>query len=197
LEVAVERDEGFDATVSLRMLWNPPGVSAGTANVPKNESSAALSLSARSNAPTRTWPITVVGTARVGGVTRAVSSAIVPLEVSAPWVEATIGRVRVEQGGSAELEIALARKRDFEGQYTVEIARLPRGVTAEFPTVGPEATAAVVPLKVDPNASPGRHRSQYLRLRVPTPAGEVLHYVRGGEIRIDRPLPARQEGGSE
>ncbi|MBK8979048.1 MAG: pre-peptidase C-terminal domain-containing protein [Planctomycetes bacterium] len=199
LPFRIERDDGFDGTVTVRMLWTPPGIGAGTASQRRGNDAGALSLSARSDAAVRTWPIVLVASAQVGEVTREVSSAIVPLEVCEPWLRITTAAARGEQGERLPLKLTVARARELPGPYRVQVGRLPRGVTVELPeAIAPDADAIEGVWVVAADAAVGRHQP-YLDVRVPVDGGEVRHVFGGVELRIDRPLPPelRARGAGE
>jgi hypothetical protein len=72
---------------------------------------------------------------------------------------------------------------------TLELGRVPKGVTYEVPAITAETTELGIALTAAPDARPGRHRSIYARLKITTPAGVIVHAAGSGEIRVDRPLP--------
>ncbi len=191
VKVNIKRSKGFKGTVYARFLWNPPGVSSGTLTIAGSKSEGRLNISARSSASLQTWKMTLAAWTTVGRVTRRINSQLIDLEVSAPWIEASIGKVRGEQGQKLALEVVFTKKRDFEGECKAELLRLPKGISTEFPMVGASTSKVAFDLDVDKKAPPGRHRGYYLRLMVPSPGGPVRHYFRGGEVRVDKPLPAR------
>lgn len=192
LRVKVRRAKGARHPVRVRLLWTPPGVGAGQITLRGDQDRGVLPLSAGARAAVGTWKIAVVGTAVVGGGRLEAASSLGDLRVEAPWVTASIGKARAEQGRTAELVVALSTAKTFEGEARAELLNLPRGVSTRAVTFGAGAKRLVFPLEFAASAPPCRHRSHVLRLRVPGPGGEVVHHFRGGEIRVDRPLPPRR-----
>ncbi len=188
LTVRVTRREGFAAPVRVRLLWNPPGLSSGEVTFNAEETEKVLSINANGNAREGTWSIAAIGRADAGGEW-AVSSELVPLEVSKPWIRAQIGKTRVEQSQATELEVSFETLRDGIESYDARIVNLPREVTTEFPSVAAGSHKIAYSLAVGEKAPPGRHQNLLLLCSVPSPGGAVVHYVRGGELRIDKPLP--------
>jgi hypothetical protein len=190
LQVRLERDKGFNGQVRVRMVWDPPGVRSGAATIAPNQREAQLALSANGNAPEGTWQIAVHGFANVGGLL-VQSSGFVELKVAAPWMTAAIDSVRCEPGSQVVLPIKLERKKPFTGEFVPEILNLPEGVKVAWPTLDQDATEFQLTLEVSPQARPGRHRNLLLALRIPSESGTALHYLYGGELRIDKPLPSK------
>lgn len=190
LPVRITRASDHRATIVVRALWTPPGVSAGTVTLRAGQDSGTIAVSARSNAAIGRWPMVLVATADDGGVSRQVCTELFELAVEAPWITAKLSRAAVEQGAKSAMHVELTRAREFEGEVTAELGRVPRGVEAAIPAIRPDTSEIEIGLTASDDARVGRHRSIYLRLRVKTPAGEILHDVGGGEIRVDRPLPA-------
>ncbi len=192
LAVKVTREAGFEGPVRVRMLWLPPGVRAGEITVAAGKTEGHIPINATGNAPFRTWKIAVVGSANVGGQV-SVSSALTDLEVGARWVTATIGKMRTEQGKPGKLSVKLTGKKEFEGEFVAELLNLPRPLKTEFPRFTSLTQDFSYDVAVDPKAGPGRHKNLLLQLKIPTPQGEVIHHFRGGEIRIDKPLPKKRK----
>src|SRR6185436_4424989 len=80
LPVRVDRAPGFAGDVSLRMLWNPPGISSGQAVAHAAQPSIGVPLNASEVAMLGKWKIVVVATADIRGPVE-VAAAPVMLEV--------------------------------------------------------------------------------------------------------------------
>lgn len=199
LPFRLHRDEGFDDTVSIRVVWAPPGLSTGTARLGKGQTEGRLYMSARSNAALGTWPIVLAAVVESGGVRREVCSQVLPLEICDPWIGIAAPSVQLEQGDETVFVLQVEKKREFAGGLRIEPQRLPNGVTLEVPAEpDPAAATLELPLKVAADAALGRHRSHYFKVWVVTAdGGEVLHHVGGGEIRVDKPLPPELRGDAD
>lgn len=195
--VSIARDEGFRGTVSIRALWLPPGVSATTVRLGGDDTDSTMRLQANSRASLGTWPLVLVASVRLDGVTCEQSSAARELQIEEPWITAKLPRTRMEQGTEAAFVIELEAKRPFEGKLRAELQRLPTGVHCEIPAFTAESTELSIALRADADAKSGRHRSMYLNLVFETDGGAVTHSVGGGELRVDRPLPAATGNASD
>ncbi len=86
LKVVATRKEGFTAPITLRMLYNPPGVgSSGSISIPEGKNEAIMPLTANGGAEVRKWKIAVLGEATVGDGPVTVSSQLADLEVAEPF----------------------------------------------------------------------------------------------------------------
>lgn len=205
LKVVAERDEGFTDGIRLRMLYNPPGVSANNSrSVRQNESEAVVPITAAANARPAEWDVAVWGEANLDGRV-VVSTQLVRLRIAPGHMGLTFPTVAVKQGGEADYVIPLEQRTAFDGAAKLELLGLPPGVTAPTVEVDKTAEQAVFPLSVAADARTGRHRSIMCRVTL-TEAGEpVVQTVGRGELRIDpAPKPAdraetkaaQQEGNS-
>jgi len=186
LQVRVLRAKGYTQRVRLRLLYNPPGVTANQTNVAAGKDRGYLYLNARGNARIGSVPIAVVGLGNVAGGSFESSSLLVNLRVAAPLIQAKIGRVRATQGQKAQLAVEFTKAKGFAGSCRLQLVNLPKGITASTPEIGPDTKKVMVDLALDRRAPPGRHRNFRLRLQVPSKNGPMLHEYRGGEIRVDR-----------
>ena len=101
LKVSATRDGGFKGAISLRMLYNPPGVSApDSVTIPEGQNQAVLPLTADGGAVMRTWKIAVLGESSTGDGPLLVSSQLADLEIAEPRLRfqfrARRGRARSE-----------------------------------------------------------------------------------------------------
>lgn len=188
LDVRMTRREDFRGTITVAPLWTPPGLSIATAVLRAGTDEASLAISARSNAMLGKFPLVFIAVADDSGVARRVASEFVSFDVAEPWVGATLGRATLEQGKSIPITIPLSWSRAFAGSVTAEFVRLPKGVTVNFAAIEPGAERLSGQIVAASDAALGRHRNLVLRLRLSDAAGEILHHVGGGEIRVDAPL---------
>src|SRR5204862_5792710 len=66
LQIVAERDEGFDEPITVKMLWNPPGVSSlPDMVIPKGATTVAYKLNATNKAEVRKWKTAVIAGATV------------------------------------------------------------------------------------------------------------------------------------
>lgn len=201
LPVTITRDKGFTGTVRVRALALPAGVSASTLTLSGKNTKGNLAFSANSRAAVGDWPVVLVASTVLDGVTCNVSTEVLNLKVHEPWVTATVNRARVELGQKATLEVDLDHKRTYEGKVTAVLGRIPKGVTYKIPDIQPGMKKLPVAIEAAKDARPGRHRSIYIQLRITTKDGVIVHNVGSGEIRVDRPLkvvkPATQKPATQ
>lgn len=189
LKIIAERDEGFDGSIRIYTLYNPPGVSSNRSrSITKGKSEAIIPATANGNARTGDWQITVVGELNSGGRVYA-STPFTKLTVAEPFFDMKVPTVDSKQGEEAELTLELNQRHEFEGEAELTLVRLPPGVTAEPTRVTKDATSATFKLVIAADAKPGRHRGLGCQAKL-TVAEEPVVYTQGySEVRVD-PKPA-------
>jgi hypothetical protein len=189
LPITVAREKGFAGRVTVQALALPAGVSASTLALTGANTTGTVIVNANAQAALGTWPIVLVASTVLDGVTCTVSTQVIMLEVSEPWITAKLPRTRLEQGQSGTYVIELEHKRSFEGKVTAELGRIPKGISCKIPEIESATTELPILLTAADNAGPGRHRYIYIRLQIETKDGVITHTAGSGEIRIDKPLP--------
>ena len=198
--MVAERQEGFDQAISIRMLYNPPGVASNRSRaIRQKEDSAVLPMTANPNARTGDWPIAVLGETSVKGRV-VVSTQLETLKIIEPYFDIQIPTLTVQQGKPTELNIKLSHRTPFEGEVELELVRLPAGVSAEKMKVTVDDKTATFALSIDPQAKVGVHKGLGCRIRLSV-AGEPVIYTQGyAEVRIDpapTPKPAATAGSPD
>lgn len=192
LVVQVTRDERFLQPIHVRMLWNPPGVGSGTANIPGDKASATLRLNASCGAALGDWPLVVVATADVGGTVQ-VSSLPAVLTIAQAHFDLALERVRVTQGQRSELLLRVNKRRDLTAPATVEVRGLPRGVSAPTVTLQNDATVLLIPLTASTDAALGRHGGVHVLTTIASDKGTVRFVSTHGLLIVDAPLPPKKD----
>ncbi|MGH8244962.1 MAG: PPC domain-containing protein, partial [Gammaproteobacteria bacterium] len=198
LKVVAERDPGFDEPISVRLVWNPPGVtSQPDITIPKGEYSAFYTLNAKGGASLRAWKIAVHGSATVNGGSLWVSSPLAPLEVAEPFLTAKIETTACPPGHSTNIVVKLEQKIPFEGKATLRLVGLPEKAAVPEKEITCKDTQVVFPLKVDPTCSTGSHKNLFCTAAIKK-AGEVIPHNlgAGGIVRIvpiKKPAAAKAE----
>lgn len=192
LLVRATRDEGFDAPIAVRMLYNPPGVSApNSVTIAKGKNEAALPLTANGNAGVRSWPVAVIGQATVGDGPVWVSSQLANLEVAPPYFKFNFPTVAVEQGQAATLVVGVEKTKDFDGAAKVELVGLPNEVTTEAAEITKDTTELAFPLATTAKSPAGLHKTLLCRAVVTLEGEPITHILGTGQLRIQKPLPAK------
>jgi len=192
LRVVAQRKPGFDKPITLKMLYNPSGVSTtNSVTLPGDQKEALMPLTADAKAALGKWNIVVLGTAPVGDGPVTVATPVVPLEVAPPMLKLSFPVVNVEQGQSADLALAVQRVGDFKGRIKAELVGLPGEVTTTSQEFGPEVKDLVFPLKTTAKSPIGKHRSVICKATFEIAGETVTHLLGPGEIRIQKPLPPK------
>ncbi|HEX4143411.1 MAG TPA: PPC domain-containing protein [Pirellulales bacterium] len=191
LKVVATRQEGFNAPIAIRMLYNPHGVgSSGSVVIPEGQTEAVIPLTAVGDAEINKSKIAILGEATVGDGPVLVSSQLATLEVAEPYVAFAFQSAAVEQGQATELVINVEKKKDFAGTAKVELLGVPNEVTAEPCEITQDATQLVFQVKTTAKSPPGRHKTVICRAVIMSDGEPITHTLGTGELRIDAPLPA-------
>ncbi|MGY8769686.1 MAG: PPC domain-containing protein [Pirellulales bacterium] len=192
LKIIAHREEGFDADITLRFLYNPPGVSSsGSIKIAKGKTEALIPVTANSGAEIKEWKICVVGAAAHKSGSVEVSTPFSVLNVADRYFDLAVGKTAMELDQESQLVVTITKKKDYEGKATMTLLGLPAGATSEPVEITKDSTEAVFTVKATKDARVGRHKSIISRT-ILTENGElVTHTMGAGEVRIDKPLPPK------
>jgi hypothetical protein len=198
LKVIAKRAEGFKDAISLRMLYNPPGVASSSSIViAEGQTETLIPLTANNGAALGTWKICVTGRTGTRGPRGGAFGADDSLRCSTPFADLkieeqyhklSIVKAAVEQGTETTVTVKVQKLRDFEGPATAELAGLPANTSArpvEFTKDTEELKFQVVAGK---EAKPNRYTSLVCVTKFQLHGDTVTHTIAGGELRIDTPL---------
>jgi len=192
LKVRITRDEGFEAPVNLRMLWNPPGIgSPRTVRINKGKTEATYRLNANGGAQTNAWQLAILGESDAGQGPVFASSALIPLTVEPPFITGKISLAAAKQGETAQVVCQLEQQKPFQGEAEVELVGLPAKCTVEPLTITPETKELVFNVVTEKDTPRGKHKNLFCRVAIPAESGgSIPHTVAsGGVLRIDKPSP--------
>jgi Bacterial pre-peptidase C-terminal domain len=192
LRIVAERRPGFTGPITIRPLFNPPGVSSATsATIAAGQNETTLPMNAAANAAVRKWKTAVLAMGDAGKGPVWVSSQLATLEVAAPLVTFNMERTASEQGKEVELFCKVTVNTPFEGKAKVRLVGLPPKVTAPEVEISKETKEFGFKLTVDKTSPAGKHRNLFCQVVV-TQSGEPI-VMRAGysELRIDVPLPPK------
>ncbi len=196
LKVVAKRRDGFNEPIALRMLYNPPGIgSSGSITIPADQNEATIPLTANANAGIGKWPIAVTGRATVGNGPVEAATQMAELEVADTWMSFSFEKSAGELGQETEFMVNIENRAEFEGEATIELRGLPANTStsAEPKKITSDTELVVFPVTIAEAAKPGTYRSLVCRATV-TVNGEPVVYTQGtGELRIDEPLPPRED----
>ena len=189
LKLDVERAPGFDEPISLKLVWNPPGVTGQSdITIPKGKNSVIYPLNAKTDAESRTWKIAVQGSATVKGGPLFVSSQLATLEIAPPFLTAKIETSACEPGKSTNVVVKLDQQIPFDGKATVKLFGLPEKVAVPEMQISRDDKEVVFKVVVDPTCPIGSHKNLFCTVAIKKGAEIIPHTVgTGGILRIVPP----------
>jgi dipeptidyl aminopeptidase/acylaminoacyl peptidase len=132
--VNVERIDGFDGKIDVKLDNLPPGFSAPPTNILGSDNSTALTLFADAtavNPPADSPPLKVIARAMIDGkeVIREATGAL-PKVVDGGSIVTTTeqSEVRIKPGGEVRLTVHVDRQNGFAGRIPLDVRGLPHGV---------------------------------------------------------------------
>lgn len=191
LKVVAKRKEGFDKAITLRMLWNPPGVGSKTTVVmPKGKSEVLYPINANSGAQTRTWQIAILAESNNGHGELLTSSKLTPLTVAPPFVKMKLEMAAIEKGKAGEIIAKIEQLKAFEGKAKVTLHGLPNKATTVAKEISKDDKELVFPVKTENDVRVGKHKRLFCRVIVTQSGEQILHGTgQWGTLRIDNPPP--------
>jgi Bacterial pre-peptidase C-terminal domain len=205
LKVIAKRAEGFKDPISLRLLYNPPGVaSSGFITIPEGQNEGTIPLTANNGAGLGTWKVCVTG--RSGGQGRRgggggafgpddslrCTTQFADLKIEDQHHKLSFVKTAVEQGKETNVVVKIQKLRDFEGTATAELAGLPANTSAQSLKFTKDTTELTFKVAATKDARPNRYTSLVCVTKFELDGDTVTHTIGGGELRIDTPLPAKK-----
>lgn len=189
LSIHVTRQPGFSNKITLRFLWNPPGISGPvTVDVPADKSDAVIEIQASAEAAVGDWQVCVLAEADTANGPLLTSSALVPLKIAEPYVAITLDLAATEPGKPTAMTAKIEQLRPFVGTAKVDLSGLPQGVSAPTVSFTAEQTAITFPLQVAADVRTGKHGGLFCVVAVPENHTIIPHQTAmGGTLRIDPP----------
>lgn len=185
LKIVAERNEGFDRSIAVRTLYNPPGVSTNQSrSITSGKNDVLIPITANHKARIGDWKLVFLGITSLRGSVEC-STQLTTLKIVPAFFDMKIPTLTVTQGDTAELAVQLEQRTKFEGEAELELLRLPSGVTADKVKVTAESDSAVFQLQIAQDARIGRHRGVGCHARLMV-EGEPVRYSQGYvELRVD------------
>ncbi len=192
LKVRATRNAGYAEKISVRFLWNPPGISGPvTIDLPGDQSEISYELNASADAAVADWQVCVLAEANTPQGPVLVASALTPLKVAEPFISMTLDLAATEQGKATSMLAKIETLRPFEGSATVELLGLPHGTSCPPQTFTKDQTELTFPIAVAADAKVGKHNGVFCRVLVPENGTTILHQTAmNSTLRIDAPSPA-------
>lgn len=192
LKILAKRKQGFTKPISVRMLWNPPGISStGAVNIPENGTECIYQLNCAGGAELKTWKIAVTGDSDAGQGPIAVSSSLCDLTVAPPYLSMKIEMGAVERGKPGELLCKLEQAKPFQGKAKVTLFGLPAKTTTVETEISATDKELRFPITTTPETPVGKHQNLFCSVVLLENGVPIPHIVgQGGILRIDPPPPA-------
>lgn len=200
LIVRIEREQGFEGAVSLRTLYNPPGVGINNSRkIAKGNAETTIPITANGNAAIGQWPLIMVASFGTSNGTAQIATNEIMLDVQDSLFKYDFPRAAAEQGTESEIAIAMQVLGEYEGEAEVQLVGLPNGVSSPEPIqpITPESEAVRFPIVVDAKAKPGKHKTLNVQSRVKVGDEVIVQTTGTGELRVDEPLPEETEPAEE
>lgn len=187
LKVRATRSAGYAEKITVRLLWNPPGVSGPvTVEIPGDQSEILYELNASNDALPADWQVCVLAEASTPQGPVLVSSALTPLKVAEPYVTMTLDLAATEQGKATAMVAKIENHHPFDGPATVELIGLPHGATSTAQSFTKDQIELIFPIAVATDAAVGKHSGVFCRVNVPQNGSTILHQAAlGGTLRIE------------
>lgn len=189
MKVRAKRNEGYKEAITLRFLWNPPGIGTpATIAMAGDQSEVLYEVNANGDAAPGEWQVCVLGEANTPQGPVLVSTQLVPLRIAEPYLGMTIDMAATEQGKPTTMICKVDYATAFTGNATAELLGLPHGATTT-PVNFPHGQAEVhFPIAIAADAAIGKHTALFCRVTIPENGQTILHQVgQGGTLRIDKP----------
>ena len=188
LKVVAERAKDFKGPISVRMLFNPPGVGAAAAvDMPADKDEVDYPISANDGAQPHKWKICVLGESDVNGPVW-VSSELEELEVAEPFMEMKIDMAAAEQGKPCSVVCHVDNRVKFEGKADVKLIGLPPNSTTSDTQLSSDDKQVVFNVATAVNTPVGQHGSLFCQVIVTKNGEQIVHNLaRGGVLRVDPP----------
>ncbi|HUR58284.1 MAG TPA: PPC domain-containing protein [Opitutaceae bacterium] len=192
LQIVAERDEGFDEPITVKMLWNPPGVSSlPDMVIPKGASTVSYKLNTNAKAEVRKWKIAVVAGATVKGGMAYVSSQLAPLEIAPAFLLGKMNLAKVERGQSAKVTCTLEHKLPFEGTAVARLVGLPGNVKAAEVEITKDSKEVVFEVVTTDKSPTGMTKNVFCSVVIQQDGEPVTQTIaQGSMLRIDAPRGA-------
>jgi len=189
LKVIAHRAEDFDAPITVRMLWKPPGIgTSNTLKIPSGKKEILYPINANNKAALGGWKLAVLGEANTGKGLMLSSSTLEEITVEEPFLSMVIAMGAVRRGHTLNLVATVEQLRPFEGEAVVELHGLPAHTTTEKNTISSSSKKVIFPITTTGKSPLGKHKNLYCRVSVPVGGSRVIHTVaRGSILRIDNP----------
>ncbi len=197
IPIKVTRRPGFDGPVEFKCDFAPTGVVLPPAEViSAGQSEGTLRISASADAKLGTGPLFVMATnaqddgSYLGTGHVRVSSQIIDMTIAEPFVTLAAEPASVRRGGSSQFAWKITPKSGFEGEATVKLLGLPKGVSVAepFPVITKDSKEVSFEVKATDEALLGLVSGLECELTVQAGGQEIQQRTGRGSLRVDPQL---------
>jgi hypothetical protein len=195
LLVKIVRDEKFDGVVSLRTLYNPPGIGVNNSRkIAKGKSEAKIPITANGSAALGKWPVIMVASYPTANGTAYISTQEIMLDVQESMFKYEFPKAAGELGSEVPLAIKMEVLREYPGEAEVQLVGMPKGVTSTAPIqkITKDSTVVSFPIVIAKDAKVAKHKTLNVQTRVKVGDETIVQTTGTGEIRVDKPLPPKK-----
>jgi len=196
LVVRIIRDEGFDGTISLQTLYNPPGISVNNSRkIVKGASEMEIPITANGSAAIGQWPVIMLASYTSNSGTAKIATNPIMLDIQDSFFEYKFTKAAGELGQETAVNVTLGIKRQYPGEASVELVGFPKGVSspAAVQPIDAKTESVTFPLTIAEDARPGVHKTLVCQSRVKVGDEIIVQTTTGGEIRVDKPIAIDQQ----
>ena len=192
LKVKAIRKEGFEAPITVRMLWNPPGIgSQPTMKIEKGQSEVYYTINANASAETREWKLAMMAESDAGQGQILAATALTPINVTAPYTSAKLNMAAIEQGKAGEMICTIENLKPFKGKAKIQLYGLPAKTTTTELEFTEDTKELRFPITTTADSPKGQHKNLFCHIQIPEASTTIPHNTgHGGVLRIDPPPPA-------
>ncbi len=199
IPVRLKRRNGFNEPVGFQSDWRPTGIGLPPQEtIGPEETGGVLRISAEQSAPLGRQPFVVTANSKgltSGGLNPGwqgdgqmrVSSRIVQLNVSEPFVELSMQPDSLRRGERKKMVWQVKHKTPFQGSAPVQLVGMPKGVNVlePAPTIAPDSTQVAFEIEATDDALIGSVRDIACEVLVPQDGKQIKQRSGRGILRID------------
>lgn len=196
VEVRIEWHGDFKGPVDFQPEWLPSGISGSPAiTIAPNETSATYTLTASGGAPLGQSEISLVATTTDGiesgyytGVDRVrVATQFFEITVADPHVELKSQPTAIRRGERGRFAWQVEHRRPFEGEATVELLGLPKGVhvVGDLPTITSTQAEVAFEIEASTDTLLGPYRELSCEITLQENGQKIKQRTGRGILRVD------------
>ncbi len=185
LRVVATRKDGFTAPIQIGAPWLPTGCGVPGATIAEGQNETQIRLEVRGDAPRGEFPLLVVGEA----AGYKVATPFAKITVEEPWLATEVVETQGELGASVSWPVKVTVAKPFEGQFSMEMLGMPKGITAEAQPLTAATTELTFPVVIAADAPEGKHGPFVYQTKITIEGEETICAMGGAQLKLFKPLP--------